>query len=322
MSSPSPRSILIVGATGNTGVGVVKTLVLHLASSLFAQHKIIALTRDASSLISRELDALSDNVQVVEKNWTSIDADWLMEHSVQRLFIASHNGVTHFVDESLFLNYALEAGVEYAVRISTTRASVGAATSIWYGRSHWAIETMLADPAFASMKWTSLQPNIFHAYCSPALTQWLETYRKTGHKGTLKIAFDGDAPMAPIDGTEVGNIAGLLLLNPDASTHTGKRYILTGPSDITGKESVQLLEKHAGVKVDHVVWRDNSMIHAMKGPMYPDNTIASLARNLNIGYEGQLSIKRSSTSPEVLQFYQPKVGAYEAYDQALDAVPK
>jgi hypothetical protein len=42
MSFPS---ILIVGATGNTGVGVVKTLVSNLASSPFAQHKLIALTR-------------------------------------------------------------------------------------------------------------------------------------------------------------------------------------------------------------------------------------------------------------------------------------
>jgi hypothetical protein len=41
--------------------------------------------------------------------------------------MASHNGVTQFVDESLFLNYALEAEVEYAVRISTTTFAVGAA---------------------------------------------------------------------------------------------------------------------------------------------------------------------------------------------------
>jgi uncharacterized protein YbjT (DUF2867 family) len=321
MSSPS---ILIVGATGNTGVGVVKTLVSNLASSPFAQHKLIALTRDASGKTAKELASLSDNVEVVEKNWTAIDSDWLKERQVRRLFIASHNGVTHFVDESLFLNYALEAGVEYAVRISTTSFAVGAASSIWYGRSHWAVEAMLDDPDFKSMKWTSLQPNIFHAYCYPALVQWLETYRKTGEKGTLKLPFDADAGLAPIDGTEVGNIAGLLLLTPasDVAKHSGKRYVLTGPSDITGKESVQLLEKHAGTSVDDVVFRDASMIHAMKGPMYPDNTIHSLATNLNIGWDGQLSVKRHSTSKEVLEFYQPKIGAKEAYDEALAAVSK
>lgn len=318
----SPSSILIVGATGNTGVGVVKTLVSNLASSPFAQHKLIALTRDASGKTAKELASLSDNVEVVEKNWTAIDSDWLKERQVQRLFIASHNGVTHFVDESLFLNYALEAGVEYAVRISTTRANIGAASPVWYGRTHWAIESMLEDPSFSSMAWTSLQPNVFQAYCYPPLVQWLEKYRKTGEKGTLRYNDDGENPLATIDATEVGNIAGLLLLHLDVSKHSRKKYVLVGPTDITGKEAVQLLEKHAGTKVDDVVFRDTSFVEALKGTSYPQNVIPSLALAPRAGYDGSLSVKGSPTSPEVLEFYTLKVGAYEAYDEALAAVSK
>jgi uncharacterized protein YbjT (DUF2867 family) len=314
-------SFLIVGATGNTGVGVVKTLTSNISSTPFAQHNLIALTRDASGSTAKELASLSKNVEVVEKNWTLIDSDWLKAREVKRVFIASHNGVSHFTDESLFLNYALEAGVEYVVRISTTRANVGPASPVWYGRNHWAVEKMLEDPAFESMAWTSLQPNVFHTYCHMALTQWLEKYRKTGEKDTLKFSHDADAPLAPIEAIEVGNIAGLLLLNPDVSKHSRKKYVLVGPTDITGKESIELLEKHAGTKVDNVVWRDMSFVEYLRGSAYPDNVIASLALAPRAGYDGSLSVKGSPTSPEVLEFYKLEVGAYEAYDRALAAVP-
>jgi hypothetical protein len=43
---------------------------------------------------------------------------------VVRLFIASHNNVSHFAEESQFHYFALQAGVKYAVRVSTTAHSV------------------------------------------------------------------------------------------------------------------------------------------------------------------------------------------------------
>jgi hypothetical protein len=43
---------------------------------------------------------------------------------VKRAFIASLSEPTHFAEESTFLREALEAKVEYVVRISTTAANV------------------------------------------------------------------------------------------------------------------------------------------------------------------------------------------------------
>jgi len=310
-------SILIVGATGNTGVAVVHSLASSLSSSKsFSKHRIIGLTRDLKGAAAQELSKIP-NVEMIEKDWTFINAEWLREHRVQRLFIASHNFTTQFTDESLFLNYALEAGVEYVVRISTTKSNVGPASPVWYGRNHWAIETMLEHPDFSSMKWTSLQPNVFTQMFTPLVQHWVKSYRDTGKKDTLKIMIDGDHGVAVVDSHEVGTIAAKLLALEDVSPHDKKKYVVAGPSNLTGKQLVQLVEKYAGTTVDEVVFRDTSMIKALESPGYPAHVIASLSLAPRGGYDGATSVEVTPTSQEIMELYAPKNGAYQDIDAAL-----
>jgi uncharacterized protein YbjT (DUF2867 family) len=116
-------TILIVGATGNTGRSVVETLPKLLQGTSLSSHRILALTRSRNSAPAQKL-AQIPGVEVAEKNWTDIDDQWLREHEVERLFIASHNNVSHFAEKSQFHYFALQASVKYAVRISTTAYSV------------------------------------------------------------------------------------------------------------------------------------------------------------------------------------------------------
>lgn len=83
-------SILVVGATGNTGKSVVETLPKLLQSSkTLKDHRVIALARSAKSPVAQQFTKLT-GVEVVEKNWIDIDAKWLRENEVTRAFIASH----------------------------------------------------------------------------------------------------------------------------------------------------------------------------------------------------------------------------------------
>lgn len=83
-------SILIVGATGNTGRAVTETLPKLLKSSnALSDHRIIAFTRSAASSVAQQLAKLP-GVEVVEQNWVEITSDWLREHEVVRAYIASH----------------------------------------------------------------------------------------------------------------------------------------------------------------------------------------------------------------------------------------
>jgi uncharacterized protein YbjT (DUF2867 family) len=317
MSSPSP-CILVVGATGNTGVGVVHTLVDSIrSSSRFANHRIVGLTRDTQGQGALSLSALP-GVTMMEKDWKLIDSKWLADEKVERLFIASHNGVSHFTDESLFLNQALEARVEYVVRISTTRQNIGPTTPVFYARNHWAIETLLEQPEFDSMGWTSLQPNGFISLVTPALQGWLKAFRETGddHR-ELKLMIDGDHETALIDPVEIGNIAGKLLLLDDVSPHRSRKYNLVGPTDATGKQAVALLEQFAKTSVKKVVYRDVSWIEHAKAAGTPENVLSSLMLAPRAGYLGACSTKNSPTSPEIMELCPPKNGGLEMWREAL-----
>ncbi|KAG7293930.1 hypothetical protein NEMBOFW57_003991 [Staphylotrichum longicolle] len=267
-------TILIVGATGNTGRGVTEALpALLRGNHVLSTHRILALTRSSDSRAAQRL-AKNPGVEVVEKNWTDITADWLREHQVARAFIAPHNAPNQFAEESAFYVAALNAGVEYVVRISTTAATVRPDFGSYYPRAHWAIETLLGSAEFGALKWTSLQPNAFlDGYLAPA-AQYIKQYRQTGEQGTLSLMVAKDAPVAPNDPNEVGAFAAHLLALADPTPHSGAKYVLNGPEDITGEQIVQLIEQHIGTKVKDVVYQDISFIDALVtsgfgGPGHP-----------------------------------------------------
>ena len=117
-------TILVAGATGNTGRSVVKTLSTMLsAGNPLSGHRVLALTRSLSNPVAQQLATLP-GVQALEQNWVDISADWLREHEVVRAFIASHNEPSQFAEESTFHLALLKARVQYVVRISTTTANV------------------------------------------------------------------------------------------------------------------------------------------------------------------------------------------------------
>lgn len=297
-------TILIVGATGNTGKNVVKTLVKLLESSkTLSDHRVLALTRTANSPGARQLAELP-HVEVAEKNWPEIDAAWLQEHQVVRAFIASHFQPIQFVEESGFLVAALQAGVKYVVRISTTAANVKPDCAAYYPRTHWAIESMLSQPEFRGLQWTSLQPNIFTTlYLAPA-AELIKQYRKTGKQHTLKLIASADVPNAPIDPDEVGTIAAHLLAKDDTSPHNQAKYVLQGPEDITGEQIVQMVEQHIGTKVEHVSFKDLTIIDewaASSGATA--HLVLSVKHAPEVSWEGKTTA--STTSKEILELAAP-----------------
>jgi uncharacterized protein YbjT (DUF2867 family) len=138
-------TILIVGATGNTGRKVVETLPALLESSKsLSGHRILCLTRSARSDAAQNLNKVP-RIELAEQNWVDIDAAWLKEHDVERIFIASHNFPVQFAEESQFYVNCLRAGVKYVVRISTTSNAVRPDSIAYYQRAHWAIESVLSS---------------------------------------------------------------------------------------------------------------------------------------------------------------------------------
>ena len=298
-------SFLVVGATGNTGRSVVETLSnLIKSSKTFSNYRILAITRSANSSSAKAL-AKFPHVEIIEYTWVEITAEWLREHNVARAFIASHNEPNQFAEESTFHLAARDAGVKYVVRISTTAANVKPDCPAYYPRTHWAIEAMLDSPAYESMHWTSLQPNVFTTFWLMPAAELIKTVRNGGKQHTLRTMASADGPVGVIDPHDVGVFAAHLLLQEDTSAHNKRRYVLNGPEDITGDEVVAMVEKHIGAKVEDVKFKDLSFVDDMVAASnQAKNVIGSIKRAPDSAWNGEA--KADTTSKEVLDIAAPK----------------
>lgn len=309
-------TFLVVGATGNTGPGVVRTLSNLLGTTKpFSTHRILALTRSKNGAVAQELAALP-HVEVAELNWVDITADWLRSHNVQRAFIAAHNQPNQFAEESSFHLAALNAGVEYVVRISTTGVNVHPDFPAYYPRTHWAIEALLSSPEFARLKWTSLQPNVFTSFIVAPAAELVKQFRATGKQAPLRLVVAEDAPIAPVEASEVGVLAAHLLLQEDVAPHNGAKYVVNGPEDYTGRQIVDMVEREIGTKVEDVLFKDQSLFDYMVANTTETKSIISSARyGIQTGWEGKCSA--STTSKEVLQLAAPKISTADSFKAIL-----
>ena len=310
-------SFLIVGATGNTGRGVVEILSDTLrASSTFSEHRIIAQTRSANSSTAKEFAKLS-NVEVVELNWPTITSQWLREHKVERVFIASHNQPNQFAEESGFFYAALKAGVQYVVRISTTASNVRPDCPAYYPRQHWAIEKMLESSAYDKLHWTSLQPNAFLGmWLSSAAEMINKVQNGEGKQDTLRLMANKDKPVGAIEPMDISVVAAKLLLENDTAKHNKAKYVLNGPESITGAQIVAMVEERIAAKVDNVVFRDNSMLDdfAAASPQLK-HLLATMKEAADETFDSPLPTV--PTSQEILDFAPPKITPASVLEQLL-----
>ncbi|KAF7921714.1 uncharacterized protein EAE98_008561 [Botrytis deweyae] len=299
-------TILIVGATGNTGRSVVETLSDSINNNkTLAGYRLIALTRSSDSLTAQKLSKLQ-NVTIEEKTWVDISPEWLKERNVVKAFIASHNEPTQFADESTFHLALLNAGVKYVVRISTTAANVYPNCPVYYPRQHWAVEALLSSPEFEKLQWTSLQANVFYRFVLGPALEFIKQYRKDGKQNTLLLMTDGDAPLGCIHSDEVGQFAAVLLAQEDHSIHNKKKYELNGPVDINGKQIVKLVEEYIGTEVKDFKFRDVSLIDTWADSVKANKSlILSIKGAPKTGWEGKCST--ATTSKEFLELSPPKI---------------
>jgi uncharacterized protein YbjT (DUF2867 family) len=309
-------TILIVGATGNTGKKVVETLPdLLKDSQSLSGHRILCFTRSAQSDAAQKL-AKIPGTELVEQNWVNITAAWLKEHNVERVFMASHNFPVQFAEESQFYVNCLRAGVKYVVRISTTANAVRPDSIAYYQRAHWAIESVLSSPPYKKLGWTSLQPHIFLPMALTSAADLIKEYRKTGKQGKLGLFMNKDMPAGLIDPDDVGRAAAHLISSDDFSSYDHKRLVLNGPEEITGAQVVQLVEKYIGAEVEEVVWNDSSLIEQLAEQSPENKNIILSLEDAALEYWNS-GIKDAPTSKEILDLCPPKRTAAEVLEELL-----
>lgn len=316
-------TILVAGATGNTGRSVVQTLSQLLqANSNPQNYRVLALTRSSSSGVAQQLARLP-HVEVAELNWVDASAEWLRQHGVARAFIAPHNQPDHLAHESAFHLAARDAGLEYVVRISTTAANVRPDCPAYYPRSHWAVEALLSSPEFESLPWTSLQPNVFSAFYLGAAAEFVKSYehaRRTGEPQqgdtTLRLMAAEDVGAGIVEADDVGALAAHLLAERDPARHNRAKYVVNGPEDITGRQIVDMVEERIGAPVPKVSYKDASLADLMAAQSpEPKSIILSIKHAMDTNWAGKC--KASTTSREVLEIAAPKTTPAESFKALL-----
>lgn len=329
-STSSAPSILLVGATGNTGTSAVEWLSRALSSSAFptpahsasaTPPRILALTRDVNSEASKKLAQLA-HVEMVQKDWTEIDSEWLVQSHVFRVYIAHHNPPTQFTDESRFLSACKDAKVEYLVKLSTNSPFVTPDTPMDYARSHWAVEQLLRQPEFSSMPTTILRSNVFVTSFLQSFVDTVKaTYQttNTGERPPIRALFSKDAPVAPVDPKETGAAVGALLALPDASTHYGRTYQLSGPSDVTGEEIIRLIEAKLGEKLT-VEYESMDLMNEIVNYVPKDLGTAIRLSATTFLWKGLCGLRNNpltQSSPELLALNIPRATVQEYIDQSF-----
>lgn len=207
------------------------------------------------------------------------------------------------------------------MRISTTAAFVRPDAIAYYPRAHWAIEALLESSEFKAMHWTSMQPNIFGSYFVGPAAEFIKEYRKTGRADTeLKLMAAKDGAAGIIDPHEVGVFAAHLLVQEDTAVHSGKRYVLNGPENISGEGVVRMIERAIGVPVENVRYKDMSALDAYLEMEYKvsdvsHNVISSIRRASVSAWDGEWPCP--PTSKEVLELAPPKRTPQQMLDSAL-----
>jgi uncharacterized protein YbjT (DUF2867 family) len=205
--------ILVVGATGNAGGGVVNGL-------LEAGAYVRAAVRPGSE------GKLPDRVEAVTADLNDPDSVRRAAEGATAAFLLS--GYTG-IDASLAS--LGDAGVERVVLLSSSAAPTGKldnAVAAYHIRSERAVRE-------SGLPWTFLQPNSFmsNAY------RWLPQLRN----GDVIRAPFAEVAISVIDPNDLGAVAARALTTPD---HEGQSYRLSGPEALRPAEQVAILAKYAG----------------------------------------------------------------------------
>ena len=292
-STMATKVILVCGATGNTGEGVVAAL---LTSDEFVQQKlqIRALIRDINSQKAQLLKKRS-GVELIEGNFDDKDSIKAALEGVHACYLACSAQLDQVALETNVIDAAdASSSCTYLIKLSTCGAKSEAAGSyighdsvIEYGRFHAAIEEHLAK---SDLLYTILRPNCFMQNHAGDIFATLPQKSIVYPHETAKASL--------IDTRDIGAIASKLLLLPKIEIHSGKTYNVCGPKAWSATELAKLYSKCLNDAPIHAIKCDaDSYQHGLEGAGFPEwLALAVTANHAMFWREGHLEYE---SSPEI-----------------------
>ncbi len=218
--------ILITGATGTSGVEIVKLLSQRGV-------KFRALVRNPS-----KAEAISGlpGVQIVKGDLSEPASLAPALEGVERALFLSSPAADQAKIQGNFIDAAKRAGVRHVVKFSAGGASPESPASFlrWHGETERQLEA-------SGMSWTHLRPNQF-------MQNFLGLLDMIRQSGTLHAPMK-EARMGLVDVRDIAAVSAAALTGPG---HEGKVYEITGPESISYATVAEKLSNSLGQPVQYV----------------------------------------------------------------------
>ena len=198
-------TIAVIGATGNTGRAVVREL--HALG-----HNPVCVIRNGG----KASEVLGADAKTAIAELSDRPALEKALAGVQTVFVVTGHNPGMVEQQNNVLEAALNAGVQYLVRVSGARAAAKADSESVVGRGHAAINERLKASA---IKWVVLSPSVF-------MQNMLGQAASIKTESKIMLPFARDLPVTPIDVRDTGAVSARILIDP--APHAGKTYDLTG----------------------------------------------------------------------------------------------
>jgi len=247
----STTSVLVTGATGNTGAALID----ELARRDVPYRAMVRSAKDADRL-ARPPESVAvadfDDDDAVAKALTGIARAYLVTPSSERVE----------AQQIRFVELAASAGVEHLVVLSQLGASMDSPDR--FLRYHAAVERRVED---LKLPYTFLRPNLYF--------QGLFNFAAGIASDRRFGAPIGDAQISAIDVRDIGAVAAAALSEPG---HTEQTYTLTGPRPITHSEIARALSAALGHEVTFVDMPAEAFAQVLTG-ILPDWQIDGLVED-------------------------------------------
>lgn len=236
----TPGKVLVTGATGNTGSGLVPALRdagVDVRVFVRDKSKAQALEDAGAEIIVGDLDKPETIVPAVE--------------GIDKIYLLTWNGPTQSQQAENVIKAAQKAGSPHIVRHSMW----GTEKSRIIKQGDQVEETLKAS----GLPWTLLKPTFF-------MQNTMMAAQTIASDGVIYWNM-GDGKLGTIDIRDVVDAAFAILTG---SGHEGKSYILTGPEAISFHDVAQTFSKVLGKEVKYVSVPGEAVFQSIVGMGFPE----------------------------------------------------
>lgn len=230
-----PPQLLVVGASGTTGLETVRALSRQGVP-------VRALLRDPAKQSRLDLPG----VEIAFGDFGDPASLERAMQGIRSVYLVSPPATTMEASETAVVDAAKAAGVRRIVKLAAH--GIGPDAPIQVARYHWAVEEYIRA---SGLEWTFLHPRYF--------MQNLLGSSDTIRQGALYMAL-GDARISLVDARDIGASAAAVLTQEG---HAGKTYDISGPEALTYHDLAAEFSRQLGYPVQYHAIPDEALKQAL-----------------------------------------------------------